>query len=71
MEVLKHGNTYKEVECKGCGALLSYCKLDIEKQEYFDGLFKEVYVYKEYIMCPECKNRIILKYKINGDDQLV
>ena len=34
MEVIKHGNTYKEKECPGCGALLSYCNADIKKVIY-------------------------------------
>ena len=39
MEVIKHGNTYKEVECPGCRALLSYCKGDIKTKFIEDEVF--------------------------------
>ena len=58
MEVLKHGNTYKEVECPKCGALLSYCKADIEYRNE-NQLF--CIIHKEWITCPECNERIMLK----------
>ena len=59
MEVLKHGNRYKEIECLKCGALLSYCNSDI--RGYWKGRS-----YTELIICPECNERIILK-QINKD----
>lgn len=52
MKVLRHGNTYKEIECKKCGALLSYCKVDIKIEEY---------MHTKYISCPECGKIITLK----------
>ena len=51
MEVLRHGNTYKEVECTKCGALLSYCKTDIKS---FDFTHK-------HVICPECNAMVGLK----------
>jgi hypothetical protein len=61
MEVLKHGNTYKEVECKNCCALLSYCKADIEHFEQVDEIFGEWHShYEESIKCPECNKKIVL-----------
>lgn len=70
MEVLRHGNTYKEVECKKCGALLSYCEADVDNDYNWDEYFGEVHsIYKEYICCPECKNEIKLKYKVDGKEQ--
>ena len=54
IKVLKPGNTTKEVTCKKCSALLSYNIRDIETNH--DFLFEE-----KYIICPECKNKIILR----------
>ena len=69
MEVLRHGNTYKEVECKNCGALLSYCKSDIKEiskcEEVFGGDWHSVY--EKYLYCPECNSKIILSLIIDGD----
>ena len=70
MEVIKHGNTYKEVECKKCGALFSYCKSDVIKEsdycEYYDRFH---WIDKKYIICPECNNTITLEFKIDGDER--
>ena len=60
MEVIKHGNTYKEVECKKCGALLSYCKADVKEYNRYDDFFGEHSYYEKYIKCLECNNKIIL-----------
>lgn len=62
MEVIKHGNTYKEIECKKCGALLSYCEADIKTKSrhgYYD--FEEYFETTDYIECLECKEKINLK----------
>ena len=61
MEVLKHGNTYKEIECPKCGALLSYCKADVKEYDRCDDYFGVWHSYYEkYIKCLECDNKIIL-----------
>lgn len=69
MEVIKHGNTYKEVECQKCGALLSYCKADVKEinkdEETFYGDWH--YYIEEYITCPECDKRIILYKNVDGE----
>ena len=69
MEVIRHGNTYKEVECEKCNALLSYCKADITKlskcQEVFGG---DWYSSEEqYLYCPECNEKIILSLIVDGE----
>jgi RNase P subunit RPR2 len=58
IKVLKPGNTTKEVTCKNCTALLSYNKSDIKLSygEAFDYSWET-----KYIICPECKNKIILQ----------
>lgn len=72
MEVIKHGNTYKEIECPRCGALLSYCKTDIKKDNRIDYYFGEHhYIHKEYVTCIECKTMIKLKYLIDGEEQKI
>ena len=61
MEVIKHGNTYKEVECPKCGALLSYCKKDVKNYDKCDEIFGEWHSHhKEYINCLDCDHEIIL-----------
>lgn len=69
MEVIKHGNTYREVECKKCGALLSYCEVDI-KNNNRDDIFlgEEHYSRRKYIICPECKKEINLSWIIDGEE---
>ena len=71
MKVIRHGNTYKEVECKNCGALLSYCKEDTKRDnrnEEYDGEWH--YSYREYIKCPECEEKIELSWIIDGEEQV-
>lgn len=75
MEVLKHGNTYKEVECPKCGALLSYCKSDVKvdnKTRYAETGYNfytaTCHIEKTYITCPECKRMIILKKTLDGEE---
>ena len=61
MEVLRHGNTYKEIVCPKCNALLSYCKNDIKEYSDYEEYFGEMHLfYAEYIICPECKKKINL-----------
>ncbi len=63
MEVIKHGNTYKEIECPKCGAILSYCKADIKVDRYGNNCcFHDKQCITEiYVICPECSRKIILK----------
>ena len=61
MEVLRHGNTYKKIECKKCGALLSYCEADVKKYSKCEEVFGEWHSYhEESITCPECNDKIML-----------
>ena len=71
MEVIKHGNTYKETECTKCGALLSYCETDIKhyNREY-DYLGELHYSYRKYVICQECKQEINISYIIDGDEMI-
>ena len=67
MEVIRHGNTYKEAECKKCNALLSYCKVDIQSwrdEYYYSG--EMCLVERQFIECPECKTQITLAYLVDG-----
>lgn len=63
MEVNRHGNTYKEIECPGCNASIGYCPSDVNKSidkiEYYFGEYIERS--KKYITCPECKTKINLE----------
>ena len=69
MNVLKHGNTYREIECKNCGALLSYCLSEVIKKSNWDDSFGEWHgFYKEYIICPECKKEIVFSFVVDGEE---
>lgn len=58
VEIIKPG-TKNRIECKYCGALLSYQKDDIKDEEvYFNQL---VFNTRKYIVCPQCQNKIILE----------
>ena len=56
MEVIKHGNTYKEIKCKKCNALLTYCKSDVRYEdshsEGADGIHHNSDEKKRYVVCP-------------------
>ncbi len=68
MKVIKHGNTYKEIECPKCGALLSYCTKDIEIDDRSDEVFCVWHdYYEEYIICPECEEKITIYKKVDGE----
>ena len=71
MQVVVHGNTYKEKRCDKCTALLSYCSKDIKTcdrdEEYFGDYH---YSCRKYIVCPECNNEIDLSWIIDGEEQV-
>lgn len=71
MIVLKHGNTYRDIECPKCGALLSYCKNDIKN--HFDGgeYGGEIHSFsRKWIVCPECDKEIELSLMIDGEETI-
>lgn len=70
MEVVRHGHTYKEVECKNCNALLSYCESDIVKRSKCEEVFGGDWysVNEEYVTCPECNKKIMLSLIIDGEE---
>jgi hypothetical protein len=71
MNIIKHGTTYKERYCSDCSALFSYSKKDIKIENTFDEVFGEYHSnYCEYILCPECNYKKILKLKIDGKDAM-
>lgn len=69
MKVIRHGNTYKEIACNECGALLSYCKEDVKT--WIPSCNSEHWSKLEYIKCPECNNKITLSLYIDGEKQKV
>lgn len=71
MEVIKHGNYYKEIKCEKCNAILAYCKNDIKKIDSCEEIFGELHSsYQEYIVCPECNKKINLSWIIDGEEQV-
>lgn len=67
MKVLKSGNTYKEIECDNCGALLSYCRKDIKSAGAWNEYNNERHwIERSYITCPECQNWITVGWFIDG-----
>lgn len=72
MEVIRHGNTYKEIECKRCTALLSYCAADIKdgdsRTDYYNDSWH--YFQRKYIVCPECKEQINISWIVDGKEQI-
>lgn len=51
--------TKNRIECDYCGALLSYDKEDIKREETIFG--SQVFKITKSIECPQCKNKIILE----------
>ena len=72
MEVLKHGNTYKKIECKQCGALFSYCEVDVKMECYSNTYYikSKQNTYEKYITCPKCGKKIILKKSLSIKEQI-
>lgn len=68
--VLKHGETYKEIICKHCDALVAYSEKDIKKTVRVDDYFGEIHdCSKEFFKCPECGETIFIKVIIDGEIQ--
>lgn len=57
IKIIRPGTTTKEIECKECNVLLSYCKSDIKASwEHYLG-----YTYQtKYIYCLECGSKIMV-----------
>ena len=67
IKILKPG-TKKEVTCDKCGALLSYDENEDVKEECIEKAFAtnmpSGYGRKQkYIICPQCKNKIVTWFK--------
>lgn len=58
VEVIKHGEK-NIIDCDFCGAQLKYSVDDMKEQEKYltqrDGSIEK------YIVCPDCKNKVIIK----------
>ena len=64
MIVLYHGNTYKEITCDNCNAILGYTNNDIDTRILKATIGNTVVneTYESYIVCPECKRKIIVNF---------
>lgn len=63
MDVLKHGNTFKQVSCSHCGCVFNYCQKDIKTKRFVAAPFTEYdldYTWSDVVECPECKSYVIL-----------
>jgi len=70
MEILKHGNTYKTIECQDCGACVGYSYRDVEHKIMRDAYNHAIHeTATEFIYCPECGCRLVLSLKIDGVDR--
>lgn len=58
IKILKHGHIMK-IECKNCGALLSYEYEDIKEDKYNKLALDGMSGWKRYIICPQCNAEII------------
>ena len=67
MEVIKHGNTYKQIICSECNCTFSYCKKDIKETYLYDPESDCNCILYKYIHCPECYERIPIKESENKD----
>ena len=70
MEVLKHGKLYQERECQNCGCQIGFSYRDIEhtavKDDYRGHLHETT---TEFVYCPECGCRLVLKLRIDGEER--
>lgn len=58
MKIIEHGETYVEVRCRNCGCKIGYTFVDVLSQI---GSFADDYAIEDYIFCPECGEKIILR----------
>ena len=60
MIILYHGNTYKEITCDNCNAVLGYTNQDIDTRVSKAMIGNTVVskIYNSYIVCPECRRKI-------------
>lgn len=67
IKIIKPG-TLREVTCNNCGAVLQYDTTEDMKTEnlkFFHANCVEAYKgQQQYIICPQCKNKIVLKLKL-------
>lgn len=67
MQILTHGATYREKECKDCGAIIGYSYRDVEHKTIRDAYNGSIHeTTSEFIYCPECGCRLVLSLRIDG-----
>lgn len=58
MRIIKHGTLNEiEITCENCGSVLAYTKNDIKNSS---GEYSGDFYSSTYIICPVCKEKIIL-----------
>lgn len=63
MEIIKHGNTYKEITCEHCGCTFAYSEKDIKTKRFLAAPFTPYdldYTWSDVVKCPECNSYTIL-----------
>ena len=63
VEVIKHGEK-NIIDCNFCGAQLRYSVDDIKEQEKY--LSQRDSYFEKYIVCPDCKNKVVIKWSAKG-----
>ena len=66
MIILEHGIAYHEKICNECKASLGYVDQDIQISQSNSRIGYTIVstTYTQYIVCPECGNKIILKVTV-------
>lgn len=66
MIALKHGKAYHEKVCSDCKAILGYVDRDIQTSQSNSRIGYTIVstTYTQYIVCPECGNKIVLKVTV-------
>ena len=61
IKIIKPG-TLREVTCNNCGAVLRYDTTEDIKTENVESFLTNSYKrQQQYIICPQCENKIVLK----------
>ena len=69
--VIVHGKEYNEIRCYKCNAIIGYSKKDIKRKNRLIDCFGEPHsLYEEWIVCPECGDKIYFTSKIDGKETL-
>lgn len=62
-KIIQHGDTYHEIQCRKCKAVIGYLDKEVKKEYVGIG---ENWCTETYLECPECDKFLFYKKIVNG-----